>query len=310
MTKMSVASVRVARSRYSGAERCGASWPNSFCTEGGSTISWNASGASGVATARIRTYSIVLSVLGGFVAFIIAATSAVMALLGGGVAGGGIGGAQPWDDANPAVADHVAGSTVWSGVDAALITLTEADFANGPLLASNNRGTALELYLTRPEDIGATDRGYPDYIDVQRDDEQNVIVPTGAITELWVVSAGAWALNLVPLDAETITGSLSGQGNGYVIYEGNATSAQFAHRGDGIFFVSVFAANEVDRPIIDSGNVDARVSWTPSEYVVFFIESDADRGAWTIDIDLLARDATPTPLDPSTPSSPTPSPTP
>lgn len=251
-----------------------------------------------MATARIRTFSIVLSVLGGLVAFLIAAVSAIV-----GIAGGtGYIGNNPWDEANPAEATHVAGSTVWSGTGGMLITLTAADFASGPLAATINRGNALELHVTDAARVGTDDRGYPTYLDIMRDDETNVIIPTGEVTELWVLSDGDWAINLVPIVAQPITDVLTGQGDAFVIYEGRATSARFIHRGEGIFFVTVYSSEGSDMAIIESGAVDTRAVWRTSPYVVFFIESDADRGAWTIDLDL---DDDPFPTD-----SPTPSPTP
>lgn len=198
---------------------------------------------------------------------------------------------------------------MWSGNGGALISLTEEDFANGPLAASINRGDQLELHVTDADRVGTADRGYPNYIDVMRDDETNAILPTGELTELWVVGTGDWAINLVPLDAQPITNKLSGQGNAYLIYEGPATSARFTHRGDGIFFVTVYSSQELDRPIIESGNVDQRAVWPVSDSVIIFIESEADSGAWTVDIDLLAEDDPPEPF-PTDGSTPSPSPTP
>lgn len=241
-----------------------------------------------------------LSVLGGISAFLIMAVTALTTLVGG----AGYFGENPWDDANPVEATHVAGSTVWSGTGGMLITLTAADFANGPLAATINRGDALELYFTDPERVGTADRGYPHYLDIMRDDETNVIIPTGDVTELWVLSTGDWAINLVPIDAQPITDYLSGQGDAFVIYEGSATSARFIHGGDGIFFVTVYSSEGSDMPIIDNGTVDTRAVWQTSPYVVFYIESDADRGAWSIDMDL---DDAPLPTDNPTPS-PTPTP--
>ena len=243
--------------------------------------------------------------LGGLVAFSIAAVSAIVALAGGGIALGD----NPWDDPSPDEATHVEGSTVWSGTNGTLISLTAEDFANGPLAASINRGDRLELHVTEADRVGTADRGYPNYIDVMRDDETNVILPTGELTELWVVAAGDWAINLVPLDAQPITDELTGQGDAYLIYEGTATSARFIHRGEGIFFVSVYSPEDRDTPIIENGNVDQRAVWPVSDTVVIFIESDADRGAWTVDIDLLAEDDPPDPT-PTYGSTPTPSPTP
>ena len=91
----------------------------------------------------------------------------------------------------------------------------------------------------------------------------------------------------------------SGTGNAYLIYTGNAVSARFIHVGDGIFFVTIYTAFTQDSPIIESGDIDERISWEPDAYVV--IEIEASDGAWSIDIDRLAQ---------STPTPPTPTPTP
>ncbi|MCU1404548.1 MAG: hypothetical protein JWQ43_851, partial [Glaciihabitans sp.] len=91
---------------------------------------------------------------------------------------------------------------------------------------------------------------------------------------------------------EITDGFASGSGNGYLVYRGDAVSARFVHRGDGIFFVTIqTVGGQSDRPIIESGEIDLRESWDPTSAVYFSIESDDERGAWTVDIDELAGDA-------------------
>ncbi len=91
----------------------------------------------------------------------------------------------------------------------------------------------------------------------------------------------------------------SGTDDTYLIYTGDAVSGRFIYVGDGIFFVTIYTAFTQDSPIIETGDVDERISWEPDAYVVIQIE--ATQGAWSIDIDRLAQ-STPTPTPTPTPT--------
>jgi hypothetical protein len=78
----------------------------------------------------------------------------------------------------------------------------------------------------------------------------------------------------------------------FLVYRGDAVSARFIHKGAGIFVVTIQTlGGESDQPIIESGEVDQRLSWDPTDAVYFTVEADDGRGVWSIDIDELATDA-------------------
>jgi hypothetical protein len=202
----------------------------------------------------------------------------------------------PWEAANPLEAEQV-DDELWSAAGSAVIHIPAADFQE-PRRASIDAGADLDLYLTNPRDaeIFPGERPWPDNVAYLYGDSDELLVPTGEDVELWVRADGPWQLRLEPIAVVEVTDFYTGRGNGVVVYRGDAVSARLTHVGEGVFFVDVSTAFENDTPIIESGDVDQRVSWAIDSWVVFEIESDADRGAWTIDIEELAR-PTPTPTE-------------
>jgi hypothetical protein len=252
---------------------------------------------SRAATRRIGAANAVLWVVGSIILAIVGATAAyafVIVPYGG---GGYLGGAYyPWEADQPIVATQ--NGDVWSADAAGVIRIPAAEFTEAHEAEPVGAGE-LELYRTNPAEgmaytddyfwpwiIGHVVEGYP-----------QVIVPSGDDLELWVGAEGPWQLRLTPIDADVMTDEgASGRANAYLIYRGDAVSATFTHVGDGTFFVSISTAFTQDTPIIEVGDFSQRVSWEPDTFVVLEIESSG--GAWTIDIDELARPTpTPTPTE-------------
>ena len=166
----------------------------------------------------------------------------------------------------------------------------------------------VDLFITSPEDLAlpAAQRGRPDNIAyLHRQGDTALVVPGEGDLELWVRGNGSWGITLQKAALREITdGFASDTANTFLVYRGDALSARFIHRGDGIFVVTVQTQGGVsDQPIIESGEVDQRLSWDPTDAVYFTVEADAGRGAWIIDIDELATDApTHAPLTPTAPT--------
>lgn len=256
--------------------------------------------ASGLATRRIGLANGLLWILATIVLVVVGATTAYQFVVTPYVPGGDLYGADPygypWELEEPVVADEVV-TDEWSADGSAVIRIPSNEFQE-PRRASIVAGADLDLYRTNPADaeIFPDERPWPDNVGWLYGDADVIVVPTGDDVELWVQAEGPWQMRLEPIPVVEVTDFYSGKGNGVVMYRGDAVSARLAHVGEGIFFVDVYTAWENDTPIIESGDIDQRVSWAIDSWVVFEIESDADRGAWTIDIEELAR--------------PTPSPTP
>jgi hypothetical protein len=265
--------------------------------------------ASGIATRRLGLANGLLWIVAAIVLVVVGATSAYAFVVNPYTPGGGLFDppGYPWQAENPLEAEEVAPNE-WAADASAVIRIPAAELTV-PLRASIVRGDDLDLYRTAPEDLGATgaDRPWPEYFDYLYGDRDVLLVPTGDDLELWVGAGGAWQLRLAPVtDLVTIDDDYDGRGNAVILYTGDAVSARFQHIGDGVFFVGVYTAYDRDGgAIIDSGDVNQRISWAPDSWVLFEIESDADRGAWSIDIEQLAP-STPSPT--STPP-PTPQPT-
>lgn len=256
--------------------------------------------ASGLATRRIGLANGLLWILATLVLVVVGATTAYQFVVMPYQPGGAIYEADPygypWEADEPVEAQDV-GANLWSADGSAVIRIPAADFQE-PRRASIDAGADLDLYLTNPRDteIFPDERPWPDNVGYLYGDSEQLLVPTGADVELWVRADGPWQLLLEPVDVVEVTDFYSGKGNGLVMYRGDAVSARLSHIGEGVFFVDVYTAFENDTPIIQSGDYEQRVSWAVDSWVVFEIESDADRGAWTIDIEELAG-STPSPTE-------------
>jgi len=248
---------------------------------------------SSTARRRIRAFSVYVWVWGALVLCIGAFTTYSDVGFGdGGFAMLGDG-QNPWEVADPPVFEP--DGTTYSGDGSGLIRIPLSEHNQDPYLVNLHTDENVDLFVTEAADIGRPDddRGYPDNIAyLYEAGDEALIIPADADLELWVRSDTAWEFTLVKAEvAEVTDGFASGTGNGFFVYHGDALSARFVHKGDGIFFVTIqTTAERSDQPIIESGEVDQRVSWDPTDAVYFTVEADDGRGAWSIDIDELATD--------------------
>lgn len=272
--------------------------------------------ASSGARQRIRSFSAVVWVVGA----LILAGIAYNTYLNVGIGDNGFGilgeAEYPWREADPTVFEDRDGDT-WSGTGNGVIRIPLEEHQQDPYIASLGPGSTeddrIVLSASNVDDANDpdADREWPDLISYIRMDDRVPVLPGNGVLELWVEADGDWSLTLEKTEVEEITdGIVGGKGDAFLVYRGDAVSARFQHKGDGLFYVTIqTAGGESDRPIIESGDVNERLSWQPADGGVYFtIESDAENGAWTIDIDELATDA---PVEPTPdPTSPDPTPTP
>lgn len=249
--------------------------------------------ASGIATRRLGLANGLLWIVAAIVLVVVGATSAYAFVVNPYTPGGDLynpNAGSPWLDDDPLEAVEVEPDE-WAADASAVIRIPARDAAV-PLRATLTRGDDVDLYRTDPADLENTEPGerpWPEYLDYLYGTRDVLIVPTGDDLELWVRSNVAWQLRLEPVeDLVTIDDDYDGRGDAVILYTGDAVSARFTHIGGGVFFVGVYTAYDRDTgAIIESGDVDRRISWAPDSWVVFEIESDADRGAWSIDIEQL-----------------------
>lgn len=255
---------------------------------------------------RIRSFSVALWVFGSVLLFVSALNT--YENIGLGDDGFAVLGEDeyPWDAENPPVFE--ADGNVYSGDGSGVIRIPLEEHNGEPLTVQLEAGEYVDLFVTRPEDLNqpANDRYYPDNVAYMYEpDDEAFVLPARADLELWVRTEGEWSFTLAPADVREITdGYASGKGDQLLIYRGDAVSARFEHAGAGVFFVTIQTpGSDRDQPIIESGDVSERLSWDPADSVFFTIESDAERGVWTVDIDELASDS---PEQPTPPPSDTP----
>lgn len=253
----------------------------------------------------IRTFSVLVWIWGAIVLFIGALNT--FADIGIGDDGFAVIGEDenPWDAENPPVFE--ADGDVYSGAGSGVIRIPLEEHNQEPLAVRLDEGEYVDLFSTAPEDLDApaADRYYPDTVAYLYDPgSEAFILPVDADLELWVRSDGDWSFTLTPANVTAMTdGYASGTGDELLVYRGDAVSARFTHKGTGPFYVTIqTAGGESDRPIIDSGEIDERLSWDPADSVFITIESDADRGVWSVDIDELATDDPVEPVPEPTPS--------
>jgi hypothetical protein len=124
-------------------------------------------------------------------------------------------------------------------------------------------------------------RGRPDNIAyLHRQGDTILVVPGDSDLELWVRGNGSWEITLQKAALREMTdGYASDTSNVFLVYRGDAVSARFIHKGAGIFVVTIQTlGGESDQPIIESGEVDQRLSWDPTDAVYFTVEADDGRG--------------------------------
>lgn len=242
---------------------------------------------------RIRVFSVWIWGCGALALFVGALNT--YANVGVGDAGFAIlgDGANPWDVEAPTVFEP--DGTTYSGEGSGLISIPFEDHDQDPYTVSLITGQYLGLYMTGVDDLGRPDddRGYPTSVGHLYDpDAELLVLPPDGDLELWVSTDEPWQVTLDKAEVTEITdGFASGKGNDFLVYRGDAVSARFVHHGEGLFYVTVQTVGErSDQPIIESGDVDQRLSWDPTEAVYISIEADEARGAWSVDIDELAQD--------------------
>ncbi|MBG6238540.1 hypothetical protein IWX78_001512 [Mycetocola sp. CAN_C7] len=219
---------------------------------------------------------------------------------------------NPWQQENPTVFEPQ-GDDEWAGEGSGVIRIPQAEHGQDPYTVSLTQGEYVDVFVTRVEDLSApADERWPDnigYLDEVGDEV--LILPGDGDLELWVRTDQAWEFTLAQTPVDEITDVSSGKGDAFLVYRGDAVSARLIHKGDGIFFVTVQpVGGESDQPVIETGEVDQRTSWNPTTAVYFSIESDEERGAWTVDIDELATDAPTSDTDTGTETDPTDAPAP
>lgn len=273
--------------------------------------------ASSTARGRIRQFSVWIWVAGALVLSGVAYNTYID--VGIGDDGFGILGDAdyPWEQAEPTV--FTAENDIYSGTGSGVIRIPLDEHRQDPYVAQlSGRGDnyrSISLSVTEVDDLGdpADDRSWPRNAGYLREEEDVLVLPDDGLLELWVEGEGDWTITLKKTEVdEIVDGIAGGKGNAFLVYRGDAVSARFSHRGDGLFYVTIQpVGGEPDQPIIESGSVDERVAWDPTDTVYFSIESDTERGAWSIDIDELATDApappTPEPTSPE-PTEPEPEP--
>jgi hypothetical protein len=254
-------------------------------------VSTRAVPVSSAARRRIRTFSVWLWVWGAIVLFIGALNTYAdvglgddgLAIIGDDV--------NPWEVEEPLVLEPT--GTTYSGDGSGVIRIPLEEHNQDAYAVTMLTDGYVDLYMTPAADIDqpAAERHYPDNVAyLYSRDDVALVLPEEVDLELWVRSDEPWEFTIDRAEFTEITnGFASGTGNGTLVYRGDAVSARFLHKGDGIFFVTIqTVGGESDRPIIESGAIDQRESWDPTSAVYFTIESEEDRGAWSIDIDELA----------------------
>ncbi|KAE8765804.1 hypothetical protein [Georgenia thermotolerans] len=195
----------------------------------------------------------------------------------------------PWKLEDPPVVTAADGT--WSGTGSALIQLDQPPGQVVPREVTVEHGRVnLSVTKAAPQlSLPARDREWPRYVDYLSPSAGPAIVvpPAQERVELWVQGEGEWALSIEDLRPQPLETAHDGTGNAVLQYTGDSLSARFVHRGNGVFTVTVHTDDGADTAIIESGDVDRRLSWDESSSVLFAIESTGE-GAWTVAVDQLA----------------------
>ncbi|MBD3941172.1 hypothetical protein IF188_05600 [Microbacterium sp. NEAU-LLC] len=272
---------------------------------------------------RIRRFSLVTWIFGSIVvaviAFIVFPQVAVNPRTGEIEVGGDAynDGPRPWEVADP---------QEYTVVDGELHGTRAGGFlrlpAGSPLIqltggSDVEQADWVDVYqqLGTQTDTEAGDWDYPGYLGaLYPDAEVLVLASTDADGLLWFGQSEAdWTVKVTEPEVTPMdTTSASGTGNAVLMYEGDALSGRFQHTGTGVFLVGAVTVGDWERLVNEVDEVDERVSWDPTDRVVFQVEADTGDGSWTITLDTPAGtasepSATPT-GDPPTHATPEPTP--
>lgn len=263
----------------------------------------------GAAAGRIRAASAVAWVVGAIVIAVLSFNAlADLRLTDGGIFPGydGDEGAfdRAWTRPDPPEATLDADGTIHAPRGGSMLRVSTDDYPAGSILALQTiTDDRARIYVTRTEDLdrAAGADFEPDSYGSVYPDETLPIMRTGEI-ELWILVDIPWTGRLTTIETQPLETSVSGKGDAWLLYEGDAITAHAVHRGEGIFFVTVTTATDREMPIIETGEVDRRFAWTDGPGPVLIgIESSADRGAWEITIEggsaATPTDPTPEPTD-------------
>jgi hypothetical protein len=213
----------------------------------------------------------------------------------------------PWEMVDPPVVEAHGNEYSAHGSGVIRIPLEEHNQAPYELILTSDN--YVDLFVTSPGNLALPEaqRGRPEAIAyLYSPGDRALVLPGDSDLELWVRGAGSWGFTMQKAALREITdGFASGTTNSSLVYRGDAVSARFIHEGSGIFIVTVQTQGGMpDQPIIESGRVNERLSWDPTDTVYFTVEADDASGAWSIDIDELATDAPVEPdPEPGTPGS-------
>ncbi len=266
---------------------------------------------SSAARRRIRFFSVYVWIAGTVLMAIVAFNT--YARLGFGDGGFQLLGraANPWQQAEPVVFDNPEDDK-YSGTGSGVIRVPLAEHDREPYEIVLRQGRYVDFFVTPVDELDLpAGEGWPANIAYLYDPGDTALVlPGDGDLELWVRADGDWEFSLTTIEVdEIVNGFASGTGDAFLVFRGDAVSARAVHKGEGIFFVTIQTVGGVpDRPVTDTGDIDERVSWNPTEAVYFTIEADEERGAWSIDIDELATDAPQQPTPDPAPAEPTPTP--
>lgn len=242
------------------------------------------------AATRIDRFSRTVWTLGGIFAAILAFIAIAPLTWGdnGLNAGGGGNGDYPWEQDDPAEV-QLAGGVITAPAGGSVLRIPAAERSSDPLVLASAEDVNVRVSATPAGEVDfdatADDRAWPDSMGYIEEDSVAVLMPTDGDLEVWFRSDEAFTATIAPLETDPIEGAFAdGSGNGLLYYDGPAISARAVHRGDGIFFITVHTVAGSEMPVIDSSDVDQVFAWQPGGPVVFQIESDADRGAWTLEL--------------------------
>ncbi|GAA5201050.1 hypothetical protein [Microbacterium jejuense] len=136
-------------------------------------------------------------------------------------------------------------------------------------------------------DIEADDWEYPGYIgSLHPDAEVLVLASADEDGLLWFRESEAdWTVTVTEPEVTPMGESASGTGNAVLMYEGDALSGRFEHTGTGVFLVAAVTVGDWESLVNEVDEVDERVSWKPTDRVVFQVQADTGDGSWTITLD-------------------------
>lgn len=241
-----------------------------------------AGGVTSRASARIRGFSVLVSVIG--VIFVALIAWVTFSADDGRAIPNGIDTSRdhyyPWE--NQAAAPATRDGDTWTGRGQQFIELTGLTPGEPLLMTIEAESSVSAVFLSDSADLAGA-RDLPEFSSYGTD--PLYLISRGEQATVWLRmrTADPWTARIVPAGLESRAGVVSGTGSGVFLYTGSASSARVSTRSDYTVRVDVVTVHGIDQQRLSDPNGAQTIAWRDSDSTVFIVDSVGDAASWAFE---------------------------